>query len=166
MTVGVCPDLEVLETDVDGNLMQGGFDAANARPPASCPEEAYFFNEDNWSSPTEEMLWPNRRRSPSVRKSAAQPDRISGAKSSSSTRSIHPSENVSPHMDPCRDISSAGSDTIHAKKISFAHRMRALLRIFCLVTNNFQAAIHDTGELTKKFNRVFESIVGDSLLLE
>ncbi len=145
MTVGVCPDLEVLETDVDGNVMQGGFDAANARPPASCPEEAYFFNENNWSSPTEEMLWPNRRRSPSVRlKSVPQPDRISGAKSSSSMRkrkSIQPSENVSLHMNTGGGKSSAGSDTIHAKKISFAHRMRTFLRIFCLVSNDFQAAI-------------------------
>ncbi len=105
MTAGVCPDLEVLETDVDENVMQAGFDAANARPPASCPEEVYFFSEDNWSHMTEEMLWPNRRRSPSVRKSVPQSDRISGAESSSSTRtirqrkSIQPSENVSPHMD-------------------------------------------------------------------
>ncbi|SJL09493.1 uncharacterized protein ARMOST_12871 [Armillaria ostoyae] len=126
MTVGVCPDLEVLETDVDENLMQGGFDAANARPPASCPEEAYFFSKDNWCSPTE-MLWPNRRSPPSVRKSVPQSARISGAECSSSTRqrkSTQSSENVSPHTGTRRDISSAGSDVVHAKKLSFAHRMR------------------------------------------
>ncbi len=76
-------------------------------------------------------------------------------------KSTQPSENVSPGGGK----SSAGSDTIHAKKIRFGHQMRAFLRIFCLVSNIFQAAIHNTGELTKKFNRVFEFIV-DGLLLE
>ncbi|PBK97830.1 hypothetical protein ARMGADRAFT_1162644 [Armillaria gallica] len=85
MTVEVCPDLEVLETDVDEKIIRAGFDVANARPPASCPEEVYFFSNYNWHHPTEEMQWPNRRRNASAEKSAS-PSYvlISGVENSSS----------------------------------------------------------------------------------
>ncbi|KAK0186721.1 hypothetical protein F5146DRAFT_1124432 [Armillaria mellea] len=132
MTMRVCPDLEVLETDVDESLIHAGFDVANARPPASCPEEGYFSSDNNWAHPTEEMLWSNRKRTLSVGKSLPQPHRVPGAESSSSTRqrkSIQRSKNVPPHVDARGDsISSA----IHPKKIGFAPRMRAFLRSFCL----------------------------------
>ncbi|PBK84487.1 hypothetical protein ARMGADRAFT_1088252 [Armillaria gallica] len=59
MTVEACPDLEILETDVDENLIREGFNVANARPPASCPEEAYFFSKWNQDYPTVKMQWPN-----------------------------------------------------------------------------------------------------------
>ncbi|KAK0458140.1 uncharacterized protein EV420DRAFT_381286 [Desarmillaria tabescens] len=136
LIVDACPDLEVLETDVDKSKIQAGFDVANARPPASCPEEAYFFSTDNRHYPTEEMRWPNRRRRPSPRRSVLQLDvPISGAEASSSTRiirkrkSIRRSESVLPH----NGTSPSAGDDVHTKKISFAHRMRAFLRIFCLV---------------------------------
>ncbi|KAK0450430.1 uncharacterized protein EV420DRAFT_1646659 [Desarmillaria tabescens] len=136
LTVEACPDLEVLETDVDKSKIQAGFDVANARPPASCPEEAYFFSTDNRHYPTEEMRWPNRRRRPSQRRSVLQLDLpISGAEGCTSTRiirerkSIRPSENVLPRNGTSPP---AGGDD-HTKKTSFAHRMRAFLRIFCLV---------------------------------
>ncbi|KAK0227335.1 hypothetical protein EDD85DRAFT_957951 [Armillaria nabsnona] len=59
MTAEACPDLEFLETDVDENVIRGGFNVANARPPVSCPEEAYFFAKWNQDIPTVKMRWPN-----------------------------------------------------------------------------------------------------------
>ncbi len=59
MTAEACPDLEFLETDVDENLIRGGFNVANTLPPASCPEEAYFFSKWNQDYPTVKMQWPN-----------------------------------------------------------------------------------------------------------
>ncbi len=125
MTVEVCPDLEVLETDVDEKIIRAGFDVANTRPPAS----VYFFSNYNWHHPTEEMQWPNRRRNASAEKSAQPPYVLpSGAENLPSMRIIRQRKSISPLRTLCHILSLSSHRRFHYVRLVLSPSAYSLIK--------------------------------------